>query len=110
MGGLPRSARSCWRLESGEARAAAAPETFEIPERDHRERIPVGWFAKLIFRIEAVDEICFERMWVEVRARSGNRYLGTLANHPACQPAGDFALGTPVAFGPEHVIDLYRPD
>lgn len=101
-----------WELESGEARHAAAPTTFWIPSAEARESVQVGRGVKLIFRIETEDEageleVAIERMWVYVTGRAGRFYTGRLQSQPDCTP--DMQPGFPVAFGPEHIIDIDDP-
>ena len=74
-----------WCLEDGEALHSEAPETFWLPHVERREALQPGDLAKLIFRI-AVDNdeepVAVERMWVLVRERVGEHYLGILDNDP----------------------------
>jgi len=95
-----------YRLESGEALQAAHPESFEIPERQAREAVPVGGLVKLIFNF---DQDGVERMWVRVAHRQANgyghgAYLGTLDSEPLC---GLLQLGGAVSFRPEHITEIY---
>ena len=104
-----------WQLESGEARHAAAPDTFWIPARAQRDSLRPGEAAKLLFEIEAENEGRLERgverMWVIVRGRIGPFYTGVLDSTPASvEPAASFlARGSEVLFAPEHVVDISTP-
>lgn len=104
-----------WQLESGEARHAETPDTFQIPSRDQRESLVAGDAAKLLFDIEADGEDGIERgverMWVIVRRRVGALYVGVLDSTPASiEPDPEFlARGQEILFGPEHIIDISSP-
>jgi uncharacterized protein YegJ (DUF2314 family) len=99
-----------WCLEDGEARHAAAPDTFWIPERRRRESLRVGDLAKLIFRISVDNEddsISVERMWVLVQKRTPEGYHGVLDNEPGAIAQNDeFWLGTELPFSAKQVIDI----
>lgn len=101
-------------LADAEARHNAAPRSFFIPPLEHRRRLAVGRYAKLLFacalRTVNGQEHDGERMWVEVVAvgRDG-RYTGRLANDPIV--VTELACDDPVEFGPEHVIAIdYSPE
>jgi uncharacterized protein YegJ (DUF2314 family) len=103
-----------WCLEDGEAYHAEAPDTFWIPERHRREGLEAGDLAKLIFRISVDNEdenVSVERMWVLVRKRTPNGYLGVLDNEPdAIAKNDEFWLGTELPFSAKHVIDIGERD
>ncbi|OYU14034.1 MAG: hypothetical protein CFE37_12960 [Alphaproteobacteria bacterium PA4] len=103
-----------WCLEDGEAAHAAAHETFWIPDRCRREGLETGDFAKLIFRISvdnAERPVSVERMWVLVRERTTDGYLGVLDNEPdAISENDDFWRGTEFPFAAKHVIDIQDRD
>jgi hypothetical protein len=103
-----------WCLEDGEAYHTAAPHTFWIPERQRRESLEVGDLAKLIFRISvdnAAENISVERMWVLVRERTPDGYLGVLDNEPdAIAENDEFWLGTELPFSAKHVINIDERD
>ena len=103
-----------WCLDDGEAYHAEAPETFWIPERDRRENLEAGDHAKLIFRINvdnADGNVSFERMWVLVRERTSDGYLGVLNNEPDTVAENDeFWLGTELPFSAKHVINIHERD
>ena len=103
-----------WCLEDGEAYHAKAPETFWIPERRRRESLQPGDLAKVIFRIsvdKAPENVAIERMWVLVRERTSNGYLGMLDNEPnAIAENDEFWLGTELPFSANHVIDIEEKD
>ena len=103
-----------WCLENGEAYHAKAPDTFWIPERDRRESLEAGDLAKLIFRISvdnANDNVAVESMWVLVRERTVDGYLGVLDNEPfAIAKNGEFWLGTELPFSAKHVINIEQRD
>ena len=103
-----------WCLEDGEAYHIAAPHTFWIPERQRRESLEVGDLAKLIFRISvdnAAENVSVERMWVLVRERTPDGYLGVLDNEPdAIAENDEFWLGTELPFSAKHVINIDERD
>lgn len=104
-----------WRLESSEARHAEWPDTFQIPSRERRESLVVGDAAKLLCDIAAEDEDGLqrgvERMWVIVRRRVGELYVGVLDSTPASiEPNPELlARGSEIVCGPEHVVDISSP-
>lgn len=103
-----------WCLEDGEAYHAEAPDTFWIPERHRRESLEPGDLAKLIFRISvdnAEDNVSVERMWVLVRERTRDGYLGILDNKPGAIAENDeLWLGTELPFSAKHVINIEERD
>ena len=103
-----------WCLEDGEAYHAAAPDTFWIPERHRRDSLQVGDLAKLIFRISvdnAHEKVAVERMWVLVRERTPDGYLGVLDNEPnAIAENDELWLGCELPFAAKHVISIEERD
>ena len=103
-----------WCLEDGEKRHREAPETFWLPELRDRQSLEPGDLVKLIFRISVDNEdepVAVERMWVIVRERVGDQYLGILDNDPyAIDENEELWNGTELPFSPRHVIDIDRPD
>jgi hypothetical protein len=97
-----------YALDDGEARHAAHPTAFWIPDSADRESLTAGRLVKLIFAIQTdtADDIAFERMWVVVETRTGDIYQGRLDNQPVSSQT--LAVGDVVFFGPEHVIDIAR--
>ena len=103
-----------WCLEDGEAYHAEAPDTFWIPEQHRREGLEAGDLAKLIFRISvdnADESVAVERMWVLVRERTADGYLGVLDNEPnAIAENDELWLGTELPFSAKHVINIEERD
>lgn len=103
-----------WCLEDGEAYHAEAPDTFWIPEQHRREGLVAGDLAKLIFRISvdnADESVAVERMWVLVRERTADGYLGVLDNEPnAIAENDELWLGTELPFSAKHVINIEERD
>jgi hypothetical protein len=103
-----------WCLEDGEAYHTEAPDTFWIPERHRRENLQAGDLAKLIFRISvdnAEENVAVERMWVVVRERTADGYLGVLDNEPdAIAENDEFWLGSELPFTAKHVINIEERD
>jgi hypothetical protein len=105
-----------WRLQSGETRHAAHPDSFWIPSRDEREHLKRGQAARLLFELEGESEDsverAVERMWVIVAERVGDGYIGILDNEPASLEPGPTVYlteGAEIPFWPEHVIDIADP-
>lgn len=103
-----------WCLEDGEAYHAEAPDTFWIPERHRRDGLEPGDLAKLIFRIsvdKGDENVAVERMWVLVRERTADGYLGVLDNEPSAIAENDeFWLGSELPFSAKHVINIEERD
>jgi uncharacterized protein YegJ (DUF2314 family) len=98
-----------WQLESGVARHAEAPDTFEIPNDSIRSRLVPGCDAKLIFTLQGHDGPQVERMWVRITGYTETGYVGVLNDEPRTAGA-PIALGEPVEFGPDHIIDALPPE
>ena len=103
-----------WCLDDGEARHREAPATFQIPGLEQRQELKPGDLAKLIFHI-AVDSdekpFAVERMWVLVREKVGERYLGVLDNDPdSIEENDEFWSGIELPFSARHVIDIELAD
>lgn len=108
----PSSEQDGWCLDDGEARHAAAPETFWIPDHVARRGLFPGAGAKLIFRFAAPGGDEVERMWVVVTRRigDGESYLGVLASAPCSDWAtGRLETGFELPFEPRHVVDIDGP-
>ena len=99
-----------WELESAEARHAADPETFWIPPRAQRDGLQPGDGAKLLFQIASAGSSGVERMWVIVRRRMGDGYVGVLDSTPtSTDAASSLVRGRMVVFAPEHVAAISVP-
>ena len=105
---MPTLDEDGWQLESGVARHAEAPDTFEIPDEKVRSRLVPTSVAKLIFTLLGADGPRVERMWVEVTGYTDTGYVGVLDNTPRT-PGAPIAPGQLVEFGPDHVIDALPP-
>jgi hypothetical protein len=114
----PTLERDGWRLDSGEERSLATPDTFTIPPREVRENLRPGDLAQLIFEIACEEEdgsveLQGERMWVLVVEGDHHGYLGILSNRPiSVSEDSEFYLiwGAEIPFWPEHVIDVTEPE
>jgi hypothetical protein len=97
-----------YTLENAEERAQQYPSSFELPPEKERKNLKKGDYAKCIF-LAAVPQYGLDgdRMWVQVKRREGDRYVGELANAPTIV---DAELGDEVKFGPEHVISIQQAD
>jgi hypothetical protein len=103
-----------WVLVSAEERAAAAPDTFYIPSRAARESLHPGDGVKLLFDIETreggqIVDRGVDRMWVIVKAKTGNSYVGILDSDPGAVENLKLRERDLVTFGPEHVANISRP-
>lgn len=70
-----------------------------------RGGLAVGALAAVVVRREAsAAEVqgLYERLWVEVVGRDGDRYRGALENQPTF--VRGLSNGDPLTFGPEHVF------
>jgi hypothetical protein len=110
---LPDFERDGWRLDDGEERHRAAPQTFHIPDLAVRKLLQPGDYAKLIFEIAVEDDEypSVERMWVIVRERTANGYVGMLVNQPASVAENhEFWYGTELPFEYRHIISVQPGD
>jgi uncharacterized protein YegJ (DUF2314 family) len=103
-----------WTLVSAEERQAAHPDTFQIPPRDKRESLSPGDGVKLLFEIETkegdrVVDRGVDRMWVIVKARTKEGYIGVLDNDPGIADGLNLHEGDVIVFAPENVTDIDRP-
>ncbi len=103
-----------WVLASAEDRAAAHPDTFQLPPRTARESLSPGDGAKLLFDIETrengrVVDRGVDRMWVVVKAKTEDGYIGVLDNDPGAAENLTLHEKDPVAFRPEHVAEIGQP-
>ncbi|HCU85478.1 MAG TPA: DUF2314 domain-containing protein [Methylophilus sp.] len=95
-----------YTLDNGEKLNQEFPETFWIPSQVERENLLPGELVKLIFRISLESEQHVERMWVMVKERTTNGYIGELDNDPYC--TNELRHGALVEFEPAHVIQIYE--
>ena len=110
----PTIAQDGWQLVSAEARHAAAPRTFEIPDLQARQGLAPGDAAKLLFDIETreagrVVHRGVDRMWVIVRRRVLGGYLGVVDNDPGIADGLALRRGVDVYFAAEHVAEIQTP-
>lgn len=95
-----------YTLENGEELHQEFPDTFWIPSRIERENLLPGELVKLIFRISHGEEEDVERIWVIVKERKIDGYVGVLDNDPFC--TSELRAGETVMFLPEHIIQIYE--
>jgi len=103
-------AQQTWRLDDGDAHAAAYPYTFWKPSPALIEKLKPGDFVKLIFLLEdpEPEDPNAERMWVEITERNKDRFQGTLDNQPAY--ISGLEEGAPIEFEAIHIIDASIDD
>ena len=113
---LPTIKTDYWELRSAEESHAKNGDNFWIPSLEARQNIKRGQAARLIFDIEVDDEgeidLVGERMWVIVKEKLGDTYIGILDNQPTCSAFEDavyLCLGAEVPFLAEHVIYINSP-
>jgi uncharacterized protein YegJ (DUF2314 family) len=92
---------SDYTLENAWAQAEKYPDTFHLPDKEDIEALGTGDYAKLCFL--HTDGSMGERMWVEVKLRSGSTFRGVLANNPVKIMLG--RPGDPVAFREENILE-----
>src|SRR5206468_671575 len=100
--------RDGWALESAEERQKRYPDTFVMPDRRQRENLLPGAAAQLLFDIETresgrVIDRGVDRMWVIVKRRVADRYLGVVVSDPGIADNLRLRPGSEILFGPEHI-------
>jgi hypothetical protein len=100
-----------WTIDDGEAAHAESPDTYWIPPLAARQALQPGAIVKIRFYIRAPDDSGElvdhgERMWVQVKERHPDWYLGVLDNDPYCTDS--IQAGLELWFQPRHVIDIHR--
>ncbi len=100
-----------WELNDGEELHREYPNSFWIPQSVLRNNLSPEMIVKLIFRIRtkgenSEEEENIERMWVIVKKKVGNYYIGELDNDAYC--TGELKAGLLVVFEPRHVIQIYE--
>jgi uncharacterized protein YegJ (DUF2314 family) len=103
----PESLKVTFTLEDAQQRHRENPDTFEIPSEQELEKLAPSWFAKLIFKINLPDDEPVERMWVLIKERNGDRFVGGLENDPVSTDA--LKSGERVEFELRHIIDVMSP-
>jgi len=108
------STKGGWKLISAEDRNEAHPDSFHIPTRQKRESLKPGEAAKLLFYIETEEkgrivDRGVDRMWVIIKARSEEGYVGILDNNPGVAENLRLREGDLITFGAEHVAEIGSP-
>ena len=111
---MPTIEKDGWTLLSAEERSIAAPDMFSIPTPNMRGSLQPGDAAKLLFDIETringkVVDRGSERMWVLVRSKSADGYVGVLDNDPGVADNLNLRAGDVIVFGSKHVCDISTP-
>jgi len=96
-------AARCLSLRNAEASHRENPVTFSIPRSDERRNLREGDVVKMIFEPCQPGESA-ERMWVIVKQKLPDGYIGALDNIPAT--IENLEAGEEFKFGPEHVIAI----
>jgi hypothetical protein len=95
-------------------RHATHPDSFSIPARQEREAVAPGDAVKLLFDIETreaerVIDRGVDRMWVIVKHRVGDNYVGVLDSEPGVAEGLTLHSGTELVFGAEHIVEIDHP-
>lgn len=103
-----------WELRSAEKSHRENPDKFWIPELEVKQNLKRGDAVKLIFDFEGNGEdgqieIGGERMWVIVKEKIDDFYLGILDNQPAGIDQGFLDKNSEIYFKAEHIIDIGYP-
>jgi hypothetical protein len=111
---LATIAEDGWTLVSAEARHAEHPGSFVIPELKDRDSLTPGDAAKLLFDIETreggrVIDRGVDRMWVIVKRRIDDNYIGVLESNPGISEGLTLRPGIEVLFRSEHISDIGHP-
>lgn len=99
-----------WELEDGEAKNNENPTSFFIPSIDSRKNLLPDDKAKIIMRIRTindkdVEEDNVEGMWVIVREKTEDYFVGVLDTSPDC--TDEIKMGMEVVFEPRHVVQVH---
>jgi hypothetical protein len=94
-----------WWLVDVRERQQEAPYTFYKPSTEILSQLAVGDGVKLIFEFDSDDPQApaAERMWVEITARDGHQFSGTLDNTP--YHIKGLPLGTVIDFEDRHIAN-----
>jgi hypothetical protein len=103
-----------WELRSAEESNRENPDKFWIPDLEIRLNLKRGNAAKLIFDFEGYGEdeqieIGGERMWVIVKEKIDDFYLGILDNQPVGIDEGFLDKNSEIYFKAEHITDIGYP-
>jgi len=104
---LPTLKDNQYCLEGGEGFQRKYPNSFFIPSLKKRNNIVTGNYVMLIFKMTVIDDeidYSIERMWVLVKERVKDFYLGTLNNDPCCLV--HIKCGDDVVFKADHIIKI----
>ncbi len=104
---ITRSSRP-HRIDTAQAYARDHGTTF-TPHPEARKRLKPGYFVKLAFLSEVVqNNTDNERLWVEVTGSNGDLFTGVIRSSPAFLK--DLFPGETVLFAVEHVCDISVPN
>lgn len=94
-----------WQIDDITELAKESKYTFYVPPKSVVEKLAIGNFAKVIFRFQSDDPTIpkAERMWVEIKERKGNQFIGDLANMP--RYIKDLAIGDEIEFETQNIIN-----
>jgi len=103
-----------WTLISAEERQAANSDTFQIPSWEERTSLFPGDGVKLLFDIESKENDLIidrgvDRMWVIIKTRNAEGYVGVLDNDPGTAENVQLHEGDTIIFGPEHIVEINKP-
>lgn len=92
-------------LENCVDRHGEHPDTFEIPDEQDRNSLNPGDYAKVIVLVTGNDDCKGERVWIEIKEKRNNTYIGVIANRPMRFKG---TLGDEIEFGPENICNVLR--
>ncbi len=94
-----------WSLVDSEQLAKAHKYTFYKPSRKITQNLKVGNVVKLTFEFESTntENPSAERMWVQITEIDGEKFKGTLDNHPFY--LHELYAGDQIIFEHKHIID-----
>lgn len=94
-----------WQIEDITEWARENKYTFYVPPKSVIEKLEKGNLARLIFLFESDNPEAprAERMWVEIKERSGDKFKGHLTNMPLYME--DLMIGDEIEFETKNIID-----
>lgn len=94
-----------WYVDDIREIAKKSKYTFYVPSKSVIAKLETGNLVKLVFMFEsdASQAPGAERMWVEIKEKNDNKFIGCLANEPAY--IKDLVIGDEIEFETKHIIN-----
>ena len=94
-----------WQIEDITEWAKEHKYTFYVPPKSVIDKLGKGNLARMIFLFESDNPKAprAERMWVEIKERSGDKFKGYLTNMPLY--IEDLTIGDEIEFETKNIID-----